>query len=160
MRAVDLRPLLLSVPLDQPVRTAFGAMTHRHAILVEVLTDEGLVGLGESWSNFPAWAPAERLATVEKGVKPLLVGQEIDDVPAVTRRLLAQLEPVGRQWGARGPIYQAVSAVDIALWDLKGQALDKPIAALLADAPQETVPVYASGLGPADMVAMARPYWE
>src|SRR5204863_3499381 len=52
------------------------------------------------------------------------------------------------------------SAVDIALWDLKGQALGKSIAALLADAPQETVPVYASGLGPADVVAMARPYWE
>src|SRR5438034_7351654 len=100
MRVADLRPLLLSVPLARPVRTAFGAMTLRHAILVEVLTDDGLVGLGESWSNFPSWAPAERLATLEQGVKPLLVGQEADDVPAVTGRLLDRLEPVGRQWGA------------------------------------------------------------
>jgi hypothetical protein len=59
MRVVDLRPLLLSVALDRPVRTAFGAMT-RHAILVEVATDEGRTVLGESWRNFPAWAHVGR----------------------------------------------------------------------------------------------------
>ncbi|HET8630579.1 MAG TPA: mandelate racemase/muconate lactonizing enzyme family protein [Thermomicrobiales bacterium] len=160
MRVVDLRPLVLSVPLARPVRAAFGTMTHRHAILVEVVTDEGLVGLGESWSNFPAWAPAERLATLEQGVKPLLVGQDPADPPAVTRHLLDRLEPIGRQWGARGPIHQAVSAVDIALWDIKGQREGKPICALLADQPLRRVPVYASGLGPTDAAEMARPYWE
>jgi L-alanine-DL-glutamate epimerase-like enolase superfamily enzyme len=103
MRVVDLRPLLLSMPLARPVRTAFEAMAHRHAILVEVTTDDGLVGLGESWSNFSAWAPAERLATLEQGVRPLLVGHAVDDVPAVIRRLLAQLEPLGRQRPAGGP---------------------------------------------------------
>jgi L-alanine-DL-glutamate epimerase-like enolase superfamily enzyme len=160
MRITDLRPILLSVPLARPVRTAFGTMTHRHAILVEVVTDEGLIGLGESWSNFPAWAPVERLATLAQGVKPLLIGQELDDPARVTRDLIARLEPVGRQWGARGPIFQAISAVDIALWDLHGKALGQPVRALLADDAADQVPVYASGLGPADVVATARASWE
>ncbi|MGN6700009.1 MAG: mandelate racemase/muconate lactonizing enzyme family protein [Thermomicrobiales bacterium] len=160
MRITDLRPILLSVPLARPVQTAFGTMTHRHAILVEVVTDEGLVGLGESWSNFPAWAPAERLATLTQGVRPLIVGQALDDPARVTQNLIARLEPVGRQWGARGPIFQAISAVDIALWDVHGKALGKPVRALLADATADHVPVYASGLGPANVVKTARVYWE
>jgi L-alanine-DL-glutamate epimerase-like enolase superfamily enzyme len=70
----------------------------------------------------------------------------------VQRELLARLAPVARQWGAPGPVWQALSAVDIALWDLRARAEGVPVAALLdGGEPARQVPVYASGVGPTDV---------
>ena len=161
MRVTDLRVIVLAVPLEQPVRTSFGSMASRNGVLVEVETEDGLVGLGESWCNFPAWGPVERRATLEQGVRPLLLGQDASDPAAVTTDLLRRLNRLALQTGARGPIYQAVSAVDIALWDLKGQHEGQPIYQLLgAGETVESLPVYASGLGPDDPAALAAPLWH
>src|SRR5215212_2827152 len=50
------------VPLANPVKAAFGVMTTRHLVLLEVTDQEGRSGFGESWTNFPAWAAVERVA--------------------------------------------------------------------------------------------------
>lgn len=155
LRIVGMRCLYLAVPVDSPVRTSFGEMRERPVVLVLLESDDGLIGLGESWCNYPAWGPIERLATLKHGIKPLLVGMEFENVPEVTSGLLHRLEPLGRQWGARGPIYQAISAIDTALWDLKGQASGLSISHLLSSQPASQVPVYASGLGPDKPVPLA-----
>lgn len=65
------------------------------------------------------------------------------------------LAPLGRQWGAPGPIYQALSGADIALWDLVGKVRGVPISELLGGRVRDMVPVYASGLGPSNVTELA-----
>lgn len=144
-----MRVVALRAPLAEPISASFAAMAFRSAALVEVVADNGLRGVGESWVNFPAWAVEERVATVRNGVAPLLVGEYVDDVPRLHAKLRAALVPLGRQWGAPGPIAQAISGADIALWDLLGVHTGRSIAELAGGPVRDRVPVYASGLGPA-----------
>lgn len=157
MTIVEVGWLWCSVPLDRPVRTSFGTMCERHTLLVTVITDDGTVGLGETWTNFPSWAPRERIATLEEGVRPLVRGRTVEDVRAFTTTVLAEIEPLARQWGARGPLYQAVSGLDIALWDAAARRSGRSIAAMIADGsePGSDVRVYASGLGPVEPARLA-----
>ena len=155
MRIVAVRTLTLADQLAEPVRTSFGAMTARHAILVNVRTDEGLSGWGESFGNFPSWAPFERIRTISDGLAPLLLGEDPLEPERLHRKLRVATATLSRQWGAPGPIAQAISALDIALWDILGQARGEPIHRLLGDAALERIPVYASALGPQDPAPLA-----
>ncbi|MQY02683.1 mandelate racemase/muconate lactonizing enzyme family protein [Actinomadura macrotermitis] len=144
----DLRVRVFEVPLDEPVPMSFASLRARRTCVVEIRAG-GLVGIGESWVNHPSWAWRERVATLREGVAPLLAGQDAADVRAVHGRLVRELLPLGRQWGAPGPIWQAISGVDMALWDLAAKAAGVPLAVLLgAPGPPAPVPVYASGIGP------------
>ena len=142
---------VLSAPVEAPVQMSFSQLGARNMVIVELEAD-GLTGVGESWVNYPAWAMTERVATLEHGVLPLLAELDVSDPPEVQRELLALLAPVARQWGAPGPIWQALSAVDLALWDLLGQSRGVPVAALLDGTDTaDQVRVYASGVGPSDV---------
>jgi L-alanine-DL-glutamate epimerase-like enolase superfamily enzyme len=83
-------------------------------------------GLGWTYST----AAAARVITDH--LAPAITGRDLMDTPAC------------RNLGTRGLVMQAISAVDIALWDLKARALDVPLAALFGRA-RDTVPVYGSG---------------
>lgn len=154
LRAERMRVTVLSAPLDQTVPMSFGSLADRRVCLVQIDAG-GLTGIGESWINYPAWAPRERLATLCDGIAPLLIGRDVADPRQVQRELTTRLLPVGRQWGAPGPIWQAISAVDLALWDLRGKLAGRPVAELLADGPvRENIPAYASGVGPTDVAQL------
>ena len=131
------------------MQTAVGAMHGRNGLLVEVQTDVGVSGIGESWVNYPSWAPAERLATLTHGVRPMLLDEVADDPRRLQRLCSERLRLLGLQWGAPGPIAQAISGVELALWDLAGKLAGVPVWQLLGAPAQATVPAYASGLGPA-----------
>jgi L-alanine-DL-glutamate epimerase-like enolase superfamily enzyme len=133
---------------------SFAPLQRRTTILVELETSEGLTGYGESWANFPSWIEYERLATLREGLFPLIIGAPYDDIAAIHQRLLDRLEAVGRQWGAPGPIMQAISAVDIALWDLAGKIRGRSIADIVGRI-RSTIPVYASSLGPDNVRSQA-----
>jgi L-alanine-DL-glutamate epimerase-like enolase superfamily enzyme len=138
--------------VDDPVQMSFSQLASREMLLVEVESD-GVVGLGESWVNYPSWAARERMATLECGVVPLLRGLDVSDPVSVQRQLLESLEGLARQWGAPGPVWQALSAVDMALWDLVARMQDVSVAGLLASGrtPRSRVEAYASGIGPSDV---------
>jgi L-alanine-DL-glutamate epimerase-like enolase superfamily enzyme len=156
MTIADVRIRILAAEVEDDIAMSFAALGRRSMALVEVETEDGLVGRGESWVNFPPWAVRERRATVEEGVAPLLVGEDARDVGALHARMVGALVPLGRQWGAPGPIMQAISGADIALWDLAGRAAGVPVAELAGGRVRERVPVYASGVGPtgvAELVA-------
>ena len=137
---------LLRAPLAQTIYTAFGRMDVRNCVLVSVHTDAGLVGLGESWVNYPSWAPVERIATILEGFRPLLIGQRLTHPRDLWQRCFQTMRLLALQWGAIGPIYQALSGIDIALWDLYGKLHQAPIWQLLGASHQETALAYASGL--------------
>ncbi|NPV71040.1 MAG: mandelate racemase/muconate lactonizing enzyme family protein [Firmicutes bacterium] len=136
----------LKYKLAQPLSFSLGTITHRNFALVKVETDEGIDGWGETFVNFPFWALEERRITVEKAVSPLLIGRDPLDPPATTKYLESMLYRLALQWGAKGPIYQAIAAVDIAMWDIKGKATGEPIYRLLGAEKPSPIPLYATGL--------------
>jgi L-alanine-DL-glutamate epimerase-like enolase superfamily enzyme len=148
-RIAAVAPLLLRLPLERPLLGPFGRLDARPNLLVEVATDTGAVGLGEIWSNFPPWGCQERIEIVRHVIAPLLVGQALDDPARLYDLMQARLRLLANQWGAPGPVHQAIAGTDIALWDAHARAHGAPLAALLRGGGAPTsVPVYASGVAP------------
>ena len=154
VKIVNLETIRLTVPLDEPIVTSFGRMDSRSSLVIRVSTDAGLVGLGESWANFPPWGAEEKALIINKGIKPLLIDKNPLAVSALWELMQHTLMVPcgGKQLGAPGPIHQAISGVDIALWDIWGQALNQPIYALLGGPVSSRIQAYASGIGPSNFL--------
>lgn len=147
----DLRVRLFRSASEDGVAMSFAPMGHRVMMVVEVTLSDGTVGTGETWANFPHWAWSERRATLLEGVRPRLVGMpaaSLEDVRRGVTAILADLAPLGRQWGAPGPIHQAVSGVEIALWDAVGRREGRSIAELAGGRTEFEILAYGSSIGP------------
>ena len=148
MKIVSVEPLVIDLPLENPVQTSFGEMTRRTNVLVRIETDTGEFGIGEIWNNFPSWGAYEKIATLIHGVRPLLLGEDPREIGTIHHKLFKHLTILCLQWGAIGPMHHSISGVDIALWDIIGKHYGLPIHKLLGGKLQDEVKVYASGLGP------------
>lgn len=126
MKITDVRFVALRHPLAEPIRLAWGPMTHRHFGLVLIETDAGITGVGETSVNFPHWAITERRATVEAGVRHLLVGEDPLRVEHLWQKMYHSLIRLGLLWG-KGAIMSAIGGADIALWDIVGKAYGLPV---------------------------------
>jgi len=136
----------LRIPMDHwapPPLFAGRPRTTIDTILVRVSTDRGIVGWGEAFAG--GWQAA--IAALDHWVAPLALGQDATD-PALTARLERVLHHLGRA----GPVIHAVSALDIALWDVRGKLEGAPIHRLLGGAQRSRVGVYASLLSYAGVV--------
>jgi D-galactarolactone cycloisomerase len=112
----------------------------RQAAICVVSTDAGIQGLGEA---FYFGGPASVVATlIRDGLGPLLVGCD----PLETSVIWDRLYNWTRDQGQKGLTVSALSAVDIALWDIKGQALGVPVSTLLGGAYRKRARAYATGL--------------
>ncbi|MFV2178845.1 mandelate racemase/muconate lactonizing enzyme family protein [Actinomadura sp. LOL_016] len=145
---------VLSAPLRERVPMSFSALTARRSVLVTVHAG-GLSGSGESWVNYPDWGWRERRATLD-GLRPLVLGADASDPARLMDDLARRLHGVARQWGAPGPLWQALSGIDMACWDLLGRARGRSVSALLAGgrATASHVPAYGSGVGPTDVARL------
>lgn len=156
MKITDVEFIPLKYPLQKPIPFSLGTMTHRQFALVRIHTDEGLTGVGETSVNFPFWSLTERAATVEGGIKPLLLGENPLEVERLWEKMYRSLIRLGLQWGARGPIFQAISGADLALWDILGKAMEQPVYRLLGGSGAEPISMYATGLDTDDLPRAAR----
>ena len=139
MKIRDIKTYLLQAALSENEAFAYSqAWYHtRTAMLVEVISDEGLSGFGE------AYGPAVATRAIVEGLyRPLLIGRD----PLDTQVLWEELYNAFRDYGRKGMPIAALSAVDIALWDLKGKALGLPIHTLLGGPFRTEVQAYATGL--------------
>jgi len=102
-------------------------------ILVRVLTDEGLVGLGECY-----WGAG--VETVARHLERLLVGEDPHNVDWLYQKMIRGMSGAG---STGGTVVAAISGVELALWDLKGQALNTPIYNLLGGKHRERIRMYA-----------------
>jgi L-alanine-DL-glutamate epimerase-like enolase superfamily enzyme len=121
-------------------------------VLVRVDTDAGLAGWGEA---FALGAPAAVCAVVHDALAPLLAGEPPGDIERLTDRLHRATLLFGR----RGLAMFAISGVELALWDLAGQARGVPAYELLGGLAQPRIPAYASlprYARPADVAVAAR----
>ena len=112
----------------------------RQTALCSITTDAGLEGVGEA---FYFGGPSTVVATlIRDGFGPLLVDRD----PMDTSVIWDALYNWTRDQGQKGVTISALSAVDIALWDLKGQALGVPVSTLLGGSYRQRARVYATGL--------------
>ncbi|MYA85934.1 MAG: L-rhamnonate dehydratase [Acidimicrobiaceae bacterium] len=105
--------------------------------VVEIQTDDGLVGTG--WCEDYARATS---AIIENHLTKILVGAN----PLERSRLWDQMFRSTMPYGRKGPALYAISALDIALWDLAGKHFGQPVFELLGGRARDPVPVYASHL--------------
>ncbi|MBN2238248.1 MAG: mandelate racemase/muconate lactonizing enzyme family protein [Dehalococcoidales bacterium] len=146
LKIKDAKVYHLSVPLETVVKTSFGSMDSRHAVILELIDEYGNTGIGESWVNYPKWAAWERQAAFEQVIIPCLKGRTFNDIPAFMAEMARDLRGPSVQSRTLGPLIQALCGVELALWDLAAKVQGLPLCQLLFDNPAKNVPVYASGL--------------
>src|SRR5258708_8887108 len=124
----------------------------RNLVTLKIITEDGLHGLGDATLNGRELAVASYLPD---HVIPLLIGRDARRIEDLWQYLYK-----GAYW-RRGPVTMAsISAVDTALWDIKGKALNVPVYQLLGGASREAILVYghASGKDIDDTVAAVAEY--
>lgn len=111
----------------------------RNFVTVKIVTDEGVYGIGDGTVNGRELAVVSYL---KDHVAPLLIGRDPAQIEDIWQYLYR-----GAYW-RRGPITMAaISAVDMALWDIKGKAANMPLYQLLGGASREKVMVYSHAQG-------------
>jgi L-alanine-DL-glutamate epimerase-like enolase superfamily enzyme len=148
-----------AIPVSYPEPNDFNAL--RHLCLAKITADDGQVGWGESITQFPEANFAAK--AIVEGMAPNLVGKD----PVQTETLWRQNKQQAWWYGYHGGIASyATAAIDIALWDLKGRAIGRPVHALLGGALRRRVPAYVTGFyyrdneRPDDLVREAALYVE
>ena len=130
---------ILRAPI--PERTFYSsqaAFPERNSLLVRVEADNGLVGWGEGGQYGP---PSPVASCVNDVLAPLLLHGRADQPVKIWEQLYA----FSRDFGRQSAYVEAISAIDIALWDLWGQRLGEPVHALLGGAFRDRVTAYATG---------------
>lgn len=143
----DVRVSLIEAPLARPIVVPIGTLTTRRNLVVTVELDDGGLGFGEIWANFPPWGCHDRVEIVRRIIRPALRGESVDDPVRLYDRLAAAMRPLANQWGAHGPFHQSLAGVDIALWDARARWLGTPLCDVIAQAvAPRAVAVYATNL--------------
>jgi D-galactarolactone cycloisomerase len=150
----SVRAQVFRAPLEMPVVTSFGVMRDRPMVMVRAEDQEGAVGWGEIWCNFPSVGAEHRARLVDAVLAPLIVGKPFDSPRAVFELMTAGTEVLALQSAEPGPFAQAIAGIDIALWDLVARRAARPLWQILGGA-SPRVRVYASGINPTNPEAVA-----
>jgi L-alanine-DL-glutamate epimerase-like enolase superfamily enzyme len=122
------------IPTDQPEADGTYRWDSTTVLVVEAVADSGERGLGFSY------CAAAAASVVHDLLQPAIAGTPIDDIGAAWEAIVRAVRNIGRH----GVASTAISAVEVALWDLKAQTLDQPLFRLLGPA-RDAVPIYGSG---------------
>lgn len=140
MKITDVRSIILQHDLEEPLGYSQMYFSKRTAHLLQVETDDGLTGIGEVFGA-GTLAFANR-AIVERVLRPLLIGRNPLDIGVIWHEVYNLL----RDHGQKGMPIQALSGVDIALWDILGQATGLPLYQLLGGKARDSVLAYGYGM--------------
>ncbi len=134
MKIERLETSVYRIPTDRPEADGTIAWDATTLVLVEAVAESGQRGLGFSYAS------ASAAALVHELLAPVVVGRGVQDVRQAWEAMIAAVRNVGRP----GIAATAISAVDVALWDLTARVADQPLFRLLG--PRRTeVPIYGSG---------------
>jgi L-alanine-DL-glutamate epimerase-like enolase superfamily enzyme len=140
VKITNVEALYLSMPQIE-ARTS----SCQDALLVKISTDAGITGWGEVDGGptvVKAIIEAPYSHTLVNGLRNLLMGEN----PMDTGRLWDRMYQATIYYGRGGAVTQAMAGVDIALWDIKGKALQQPIVNLLGGAMRDRMRVYSSNM--------------
>jgi L-rhamnonate dehydratase len=151
MLITEVETIILRQPaLDQDI-----ADGSQDDLVVRVHTDAGIVGIGEVDSApevVKAVIEAPASHAIASGLRHVLVGQD----PLNIEDLWTRMYRASIYYGRRGVALHAISGIDIALWDIKGKALGKPVSELIGTPQRRRVRAYASALMPDTEAETAR----
>jgi L-lyxonate dehydratase len=138
-RTVPLPPHFCTNPMDvlQLPEASMSTFTFHEWLVVEIFTDDGLVGIGNA-----ALSPQVTKQVIDLYLKPLLIGKDPWDFEFLWQHMYRKTMAFGR----KGIGMVAISAVDIAIWDLLGKSAKQPVYRLLGGRTKSRIPVYASRL--------------
>ncbi len=138
-KTVALPPHFCTNPMDllDLPQASMSTFTFHGWLVVEIFTDDGLVGIGNA-----ALAPQICKQVIDLYLKPLLLCQNPWDIEFLWQHMYRKTMAFGR----KGIGMTAISAVDIALWDLLGKSARQPVYRLLGGRTKQRIPVYASRL--------------
>lgn len=139
MKIVDIESYVLVAPDLRQDATS----SSQDNLVVIVRTDEGIYGVGETDTGpyiAKSCIDSPGSHTMAKGMKELLIGMDPMDTSAIWEKLYVYTAMSGR----RGAVICAMGAIDMALWDIKGKALNLPVYKLLGGAQKEYIIPYAS----------------
>ena len=139
MRIRSVDTYILRVPLGgKTFYSSQAKFAERNSLLVKITDDDGRVGWGEGGQ----YGPPEPVASAIRDVfAPLLIGEVAGSPVATSERLYA----FSRDFGQKGTYVEAISAIDIALWDLWGKTLGLPVHVLMGGAFRTSLHAYATG---------------
>src|SRR5471030_41026 len=150
-KTVPLPPHFCTNPMDavSPMLTksTMGTFTFHSWLICEIVTDTGLVGIGNA-----ALSPRVTKQVIDLYLKPLLIGQDPWDIEFLWQHMYRKTMAFGR----KGIGMVAISAVDIALWDILGKSAKQPVYRLLGGRTKPKIPVYASRLYSTPLDELAR----
>jgi D-galactarolactone cycloisomerase len=141
-------------PLSTPVVTSFGRMLDRPAVFVRVEDDDGQIGWGEVWANFPSTGAEHRARLINEVLAPLIRGYAASQPSDVFEKLTQATSVLALQSGELGPFAQTIAGIDLAVWDLYARRRGTALWKLLGDNRSE-IRVYASGINPTGSRQMA-----
>jgi D-galactarolactone cycloisomerase len=140
MKITSIEVFVVKAPLETPFAFSQGWVHQRAATLVRITTETGIQGWGEAFTQ-GLEPPEIAAAAVSYALAPLLL-----DKNALSPSVLWQLMyNQTRDHGRKGSVMSAISAIDIALWDICGKHYQAPVHALLGGAFRESVQPYATG---------------
>ncbi|MEX3006984.1 mandelate racemase/muconate lactonizing enzyme family protein [Hoeflea sp. TYP-13] len=140
MKITRVTSHVLQYDLERELGYSQQYYARRTAHLVEVQTDEGLTGWGECFG--PGNVALANKAIVEKVIQPMIIGCDPVDRDAIWHNVYNLL----RDHGQKGMPMQALSGVDIALWDLTGKIAGLPLCKLVGGRHRDRLPVYGYGM--------------
>jgi L-alanine-DL-glutamate epimerase-like enolase superfamily enzyme len=135
IKSVDVH--LVSLPAQGNLADATRKVELVGYTIVRITTDQGLEGIGVTYHEVGGEATK---AIIQYNMAPKLIGRDPFETEVIWQEFFHYLRGVGR----KGLMFCALSAIDIALWDLKGKILDMPLYRLLGGN-NPRVPVYSSG---------------
>src|SRR6267154_2749590 len=147
-KTVPLPPHFCTNPMDllSLPQSSMSTFTFHGWLVCELFTDDGLVGIGNA-----ALAPLVTKQVIDLYLKPLLIGRDPWDSEFLWQNMFRQTMAFGR----KGIGMVAISAVDIALWDILGKSAKQPTYRLLGGRTKPRIPVYASRLYSVELSELA-----
>lgn len=141
MRIIELKayPVSVPVPEEKQVRIGIGRMIKRDAVVVRVETEDGIIGYGESHHGRCPGAVAHLVNTT---LSDLVTGMDAADVVGIWSKIYKM------QLGSHGmgaACCLAMSGIDMALWDIRGKAVNWPVYRMLGGS-AKPIPAYAGGV--------------
>ena len=140
MKITSIKSHVLRYELDKELGYSQQYYKHRTAHLVEVETDEGITGWGECFG--PGNIALANKYIVEKVIQPLIKG----DDPLKKENIWHKVYNLLRDSGQKGMPIQALSGIDIALWDILAKKAKLPLYQLLGGKTNNKIPVYGYGM--------------
>ena len=151
MKITDVKSYLIEMEWDdRPGKGEIRSLINREFVFVQIDTDEGITGWGEI-TNYPGGIGNRAIQKYVMELRDFLIGWDptkIEEIWTRTFRLFTYT-------GTRGATTAAMSGIDIALWDIFGKSVNKPIYQLLGGSVRNEIPLYTHPPEPDEDISLA-----